>query len=105
MAMVGRRIKNSLPIGEKVGASGLPFTRTYQTTTLSIRIHDEDLVALEPIPGCLKDEFRPIEREVSLRILPPKRQLLDIFQMFLLQQEKTAQSLFRMLLRTNQCCY
>jgi hypothetical protein len=85
---VGGRIKNSLPIWEKVSAGGLPFPRTDQTTTLSIRIHDEDLVALEPIPGCLKDEFCRIKRKVSLRILPPKRQLPDISQMLLFTRQK-----------------
>jgi hypothetical protein len=93
MAMVGRRIKNSLPIREKVSAGGLPFTRTDQTTTLSIRIHDEDLVALKPVVRRLKDEFRSIEREVSLRVLPTKRQLPDIPQMLLFLRKKKRSSL------------
>jgi hypothetical protein len=52
----------------------------------SVVIHDEDLVALKPIAGSLKDQFLPIKGKVGFCVLPPKGELPYIGQVLLLRK-------------------
>jgi hypothetical protein len=51
----------------------------------SILIHDEDLIALESIPGRLKNELLPIKGKVGFRILPLERELPEVCQLLFLR--------------------
>jgi hypothetical protein len=85
---MGRRIEDSFAIWEKISTSGLSLSSAHQSDITPILIHDEDLIALEAIPGRLKNELLPIKGKVGFRILPLKRKLPEVRQVLFLRMMK-----------------
>jgi hypothetical protein len=77
-----RRCKDDvLVIGQEVSAGGASLSGGDHVRIGAVRIHNEDLVALQVVSRGLKDQPLAVRRPIGLGVLPPEGQLLDIVEM------------------------
>src|ERR1700674_1320724 len=81
-----RGIKNLLPVGIEIAASGTPLAGRNHVSVGAVHVHGEDLIALQIVAGGLQNQLLAVSREIGFSIRSPEGELAHISQVLLLRR-------------------
>src|SRR5207248_9642569 len=74
------RVQDPFVVREEIAACGAAFAGGDHVWTRSVRVHDEDLIALQIVSRGLENDPFSIGRPVGFGVLTARRELLDMVQ-------------------------
>ena len=78
---MGRRVQNPLIIRQEVSAGRAALARRHHVLIRAIRVHDENLIAIQLVASRLKNDSFPVRSPVRLSILAAESYLRNVAKM------------------------